>query len=96
MAMTEREARQKLHEQAVKAWQDAAEEARKAHHATACQENYELYKRSEIAFKATLDVAYPEIGGTALYNLWMDSMESVAYYVELWSKMDADERERWS
>lgn len=95
MGMTLTEAQRKLHEQAVKAWRDAAECAREAHHAAACQENYALYERSERAFKAALDAAYPEIGSGPLYQLWLDSMETIVYYVELWAKMSEDDKARW-
>jgi hypothetical protein len=76
-------------------WKLVAESARCAHHAAAAQEDYALYKRSEVAFKAALDAAYPEIGSGPLYELWLDSMETIAYYVELWGKMSEDDRARW-
>jgi len=95
MGMTITEAQRKLNEQACDAWRAAAEVAREAHHAAACQEDYALYERSERAFKAALDAAYPEIGSGPLYQLWLDSMETIAYYVELWGHMSDDDKERW-
>jgi hypothetical protein len=76
-------------ELAQSSWRIIAEAARQAHHHAAAQEDVELYNRSQRAFLAALNAAYPEWNdptgdgsGHILYNLWLDSMESLKYYVD--------------
>jgi hypothetical protein len=66
--------------QAQLALRQAAEHVREAHHKAAAQNDGNIYAASQKAFKAILDAAYPEYGAEPLYNMWLDSMESIEYY----------------
>jgi hypothetical protein len=66
---------------AREAWLPIAEAARQAHHLAAAQDDGAVYMASQKAFRAVLDAAWPQYGSNVLYALWLDSMESVEYYV---------------
>lgn len=76
-------------------WIKVAELAREAHYLAASTTGGDEYKRSQEAFIATIGAAYPTLDKFGIYGLWVDCMESVAYCVKTWLKLDRDEQRKF-
>lgn len=77
------------------AWIEAAELARKAHHLTASEDDSKAYDRSQIAFKAAIHAAYPELDKCGVYGLWVDCMEDVAYCARTYASLDREDQRKF-
>lgn len=54
------------------------------------------YRNSQALFLAAIRAAYPDHNADAIYNLWLDNMESVAYQVQYLDNLDEHARQEWA
>ena len=73
----------------------AVELVREAHHLVAGESGGRRYDNSQIAFKAAIRAAYPEVDCCGIYGLWVDCMESVAYCVGQYKTMDRETQRKF-
>jgi hypothetical protein len=71
------------------------EDIRQAHHEAACADDQRDYYPSQAAFKAAIHAAYPDVDSSGVYGLWIDCMETVAYCVDTFRKLDREDRRRF-
>jgi hypothetical protein len=71
------------------------EDVRQAHHEAAGSEDHREYKRSQAAFIAAIQAAYPFQDKYGIYGVWIDCMEPVAYCAAELAKMDRDEARKY-
>jgi hypothetical protein len=54
------------------------------------------HRNSQTMLLAAIRNAYPQHNADAIYNLWLDNMEDIAYQVAQLDQMSDEDRERWA
>lgn len=77
------------------------EDVRRYHFEVATSDDMKIaggqsYRNAQSLLMSAIRAAYPDHNADAIYNLWLDNFESIAYQVEYLDKLDEHARNEWA